>query len=78
MEDIQEALASLRDTIVTSSRDYSLHQRDAWIYHIAVGWPADAWAEVRAKHASWWGEAATERLERLAAAARDFRANGPL
>lgn len=77
MADIQEALASLSDAIVTSSRDYSLSQRDAWIYHIAVGW-GSAWPEVRAKHAPWWGEAATEHLERLAVAARDFRAAGPL
>lgn len=40
---------SLRGTMATDPRDWSLCKRDAWIYGIVVGW-VDCWEEIARKH----------------------------
>ena len=58
---ISEALFSLRTTMTTDSRDWSLYKRDAWIYGIVVGW-GDALPEISKKFG--WSDEDINRLKK--------------
>jgi hypothetical protein len=78
MHDLQEALASARDTIVFSSNDWSTARDFAWLYGIFVGWSndppsddpdkGDALGELAARFG--WSDEHKKRLRRLNAAVK--------
>lgn len=62
-EDTLCPFESLHDTIVFSSKDWSLCKTDAWIYGVIVGWDEDALKEIK-KDFNWSDDIA-DRLKQL-------------
>lgn len=54
------ACESLHAAVVTSPRDWSVSQSDAWIYGIVVGWDHDTMIEISSKFG--WTVEVTQRL----------------
>ena len=54
---------SIESCIAFSSRDWSLHHRDAWLYGIIFGYGPEALIEMRMKHG--WDDGTIARLEVL-------------
>jgi len=71
-EPSEDARESLYDTIVFSSRDYSIDPEDAWIYGIIVGWDGPSLKELAKKFN--WPTKTCKRLEKLH---RNFKALVP-
>lgn len=65
MKPEENPLRSVATVIATSSKDWSLHPGDAWIWGIVNGWNREALAEVSARHR--WTAEDLDRLERLRA-----------
>jgi hypothetical protein len=53
---------SLANCIAFSSKDWSLHKGDAWIYGIVIGWE-ESLASIARKHG--WSDPTVDRLVRL-------------
>ena len=63
-----EAIASLRETVIFAPRDWALNKSDAWIYGIVCGWDdgedgLEAMREVATEHG--WSADDVARLKRL-------------
>lgn len=59
----ENPLQSIHTSITSSSRDFGIDHRDAWIYGIAVGWDDASYNELKAKH--FWSDSDVERNKRL-------------
>ena len=54
LSQIKCPLESLEYCVACHSRDWSMHNRDAWLYGIVCGW-GDAWDDIAKQH-HWNGE----------------------
>ena len=66
MDDLSEAIDSMRATVARMSRDMASDHRDAWVYGILFGWGDAALAELAKQHGWTFDEVA--KLRRLSAA----------
>lgn len=55
---------SLIRTITSSSKDWSIDERDVWIYGIIVGWDKECY-EIFEKKFNWWDKNNTKRLKEM-------------
>jgi len=61
MTTMSDVAKSLRDTMATHARDWSLNSRDAWLYGVVCGW-GRVLPEVAAKH-NWSAQDVTRLRE---------------
>ena len=70
--DLIDVLASVRNTIIFDSRDYSQNRRDFWLYGCLVGWDWDTQLEEHARKLGLY-EADIRRLKKYSEVMEYFR-----
>lgn len=63
MNEIENPIESLKNTVPFSCRDYGVEKRDAWVYGIICGWTDECFEEFNAKFG--WDKDTWDRLKRL-------------
>ncbi len=60
---VEDPFDSLRNTVAFDARDWSLTNRDAWLYGIICGWDTGSLKELAIVYK--WNEKEIQRLKRL-------------